>query len=65
MSIGITNPAKMEINTIIVSIAHPDWGKWRITKIPTKREDWYHIRGASGEHMEDEYELRRFWKVVE
>lgn len=53
------------MNTMIVSIAHPDWGTWRVTKIPTKREDWYHIRSVSGENMLDKYELRRFWKVVE
>lgn len=51
------------MNTMISSIDHPDWGTWRVTKTPTKREDWYHIRGSSGEQVLFTDELRRFWRV--
>jgi hypothetical protein len=49
--------------TLLVLKAHPDYGNWRITKTPTPREDWYHIRGESGEIVLFECELK-FYDIV-
>ncbi len=54
----------LEKNALIESTEHPEWGTWRITKTPTKREDWYHIHGKSGERILHTDELERFWRTL-
>ena len=54
----------LKLNDKIVSKTSPEWGIWRITKVPTEKEDWYHKRGDSGENVLFEDELR-FWKKVD
>ncbi len=54
----------LKLRDLIVCKDHPDWGTWRVTKTPTSREDWYHIRGESGERVLDEQEYKRFWEAV-
>ena len=39
------------IGTKITERNHPEWGSWTVTKTPTPSEDWYHIRGRSGEKV--------------
>ncbi len=53
----------LKLNDKIICKAHPEWGIWRITKTPTKREDWYHKKGESGENVLFENELK-FWERV-
>ena len=55
--------SNLKLNTKIVSKANPEWGVWRITKVPTVEEDWYHKSGASGENVLFKDELH-FWEVV-
>lgn len=59
----MTNGA-IKIGTKIVNKANPDWGIFRITKIPTPDEDWYEKHGTSGGSVLDKSELR-FWQMVE
>ncbi len=60
---ALKNAVILELNTEIKSKAHPEWGIWRITKTPTKKEDWYHIKGRSGEIVLFVEELR-FWRII-
>lgn len=53
----------LKLNTLIKSTEHPEWGTWRVTKIPTPQEDWYHIRGASGSRVLFPEEYKRFWRM--
>jgi hypothetical protein len=59
----MANPI-IKVGTKIVNKANPDWGVWRITKVPTPREDWYEKSGASGCNVLFEEELR-FWDIVD
>ena len=60
-----TEKTEIGIHTKLVSLEHPEWGTWQVTKTPSKQEDWYHIRGASGERVLFTDELRRFWAIHE
>ena len=51
-------------NAIIVNITHPEWGTWRVIKSPTPSEEWYHIRGESGNVVMHKCETH-FWRLVE
>ncbi len=53
----------IDLHTEIESIAHPEWGIWRVTKTPSENEDWYHIKGESGENVLFARELP-FWRII-
>lgn len=59
----MANPT-IKVGTKIVNKANPDWGIFRITKIPSPDEDWYEKHGVSGGSVFDKSELR-FWDVVD
>ena len=56
--------SEFKLNDKIVSKANPEWGIWRITKVPTTEEDWYEKWGESGCTILDKSELK-FWDKVE
>lgn len=55
---------ELKLNTKIVCKNNPEWGVWRITKVPTVSEPWYHKSGDSGENVLDPGELH-FWEIVD
>ena len=55
---------KLKLNDKIVSKENPEWGTWRITKVPTSEEPWYEKWGASGCSILDKGELN-FWEKVD
>lgn len=50
----------LKIGTKLVNVTNPEWGTWIVTKTPDTKEDWYHIRGRSGERVLATSELH-FW----
>jgi len=50
----------LKLGTKLVCVDHPEWGVWIITKVPDKRDDWYYIKGESGERVLHTGELH-FW----
>ncbi len=56
--------SEFQINTKIRNKQNPDWGVWRITKVPTPKEDWYEMWGDSGARVLDKWEAGEFWEVV-
>ena len=54
----------LKIGMLIQNKKHPEWGTWRITKVPTPKENWYHKHGDSGENVLDPGELH-FWEIVD
>lgn len=58
------NEKILKLNTKIINKQNPEWGIRRIIKIPTTDQDWYEVRGDSGEHVLDKWEANTFWEVV-
>jgi len=53
----------LKLNDKIISKENPEWGVWRITKVPTEEADWYEKSGGPGSTVLFKDELR-FWEKV-
>lgn len=49
--------------TLLVNKQHPSWGTWRVLKLPTKKSNWFEIKGDSGDRVLFKSEVK-YWSVI-